>query len=75
MAYLHKDWFTPEEAARYADVTATMLRDWRKNGLPKAKVGGRTYRRCEKLDAFIASHQGNFHHVTHLCKIKSRLSP
>lgn len=58
MAYLHKDWLTLAEAARYADITTTTLRDWRENGLGEAEVGGRTYIKREELDAFIASHQG-----------------
>lgn len=56
MSYLHKDWLTLEEAARYADITTATLRDWRQNGLPEAKVEGRTYIKREELDAFIASH-------------------
>jgi excisionase family DNA binding protein len=58
MAYLQKDWLTLKEAARYADITTTTLREWRNNGLPEAEVGGRTYIEREELDAFIASHQG-----------------
>jgi len=57
MAYLQKDWLTLEEAARYADITTTTLRDWRENGLPEAEVGGRTYIEREALDDFIASHK------------------
>ena len=58
MSYLHKDWLTLDEAARYADITTTTLRGWRENGLPEAEVGGRTYIEREELDAFIAAHQG-----------------
>ena len=56
MAYLHKTWLTLEEAARYADITTTTLRDWRENGLPEAEVEGRIYIGREALDEFIASH-------------------
>lgn len=55
-AYLHKTWLTLREAARYADITTTTLREWRGNGLEEAEVGGRTYIEREELDAFIASH-------------------
>lgn len=55
-AYLNKTWLTLEEAARYADVTTTTLREWRSDGLPEAEVEGRIYIKREELDAFIASH-------------------
>lgn len=57
MAYLQKDWLTLEEAARYADITTTKLRDWRENGLPESKVEGRIYIERDELDAFIASQE------------------
>jgi len=55
-AYLQKTWLTLEEAAAYADITTTTLRDWRDNGLPEAEVEGRIYIRRDALDGFIASH-------------------
>jgi len=58
MAYLQKDWLTLEEAARYADITTTTLREWREEGLPEAEVEGRIYIEREDLDDFIASHKG-----------------
>jgi len=58
MGYLNKTWLTLEEAARYADITTTTLREWRNSGLAEAEVGGRTYIERDELDAFIASHQG-----------------
>lgn len=56
MAYLHKTCLTLRKAARYADITTTTLREWRRNGLPEAEVGGRTYIEREELDEFIAAH-------------------
>ena len=55
-AYLQKTWLTLNEAARYADITSTTLRAWRKNGLPEATVEGRIYIKREQLDAWIGEH-------------------
>ena len=54
--YLQKTWLTLEEAAKYADITTTTLREWRSRGLPESQVGGRTYVKREELDDFIAGH-------------------
>lgn len=56
-AYLQKTWLTLEEAARYADITTTTLREWRENGLRESEVKGRIYIKREDLDAFIASYK------------------
>lgn len=54
--YLHKDWFTLEVAARYADIITATPRGWREPGLPEAKGEERSYIGREELDSFIASH-------------------
>lgn len=56
LAYLNKTWLTLKEAARYGDITTTTLREWRRNGLEEAEVGGRTYIKREEIDEFIAAH-------------------
>jgi len=56
-ASLQKTWLTLEEAARYAGITPTTLREWRDNGLPESEVEGRIYVKREDLDAFIESHK------------------
>jgi len=55
-AYLQKTWLTLDEAARYADITTTTLREWREAGLPQSKVQGRIYIKRSDLDAFIGEH-------------------
>lgn len=63
-AYLHKDWLTLKEAARYADITTAMFRDWRDSGLAEAEVEGRIYIEREAPDNVIASCVGDIcHHL------------
>lgn len=54
-AYLQKEIFTLEEAAKFADVSLGTLRDWRRNGLPESTVGDRVYIQRADLVEFICS--------------------